>query len=271
MAFKTLLTHVAIDRGSAARLRMTANVANALAARVIGLGAQTPWPFDDSATGSARRGEDLIRSTRADIAGAEVMFRAACAQAGCAADWRSEVAFPVQAMIRHARVADMILAYRKVSDDEFAYVSPDDLLMEAGAPVLFMPAREVEFKTDTILFAWKNTRETRRALSLSLPLLQLAKRVLVAAVCRESDLDVTEQELGDVAQRLRDHGIDASTLAEVAAHGAAGRRLSSIARAEQSDLIVAGGFGQSRMREWILGGVTRELMADASRYVLLCH
>ena len=271
MTFKTLLTHVTVDRGCAARLRMTASVANALSVRVVGLGAQAPWPFEDSSAGSDRRAEDIIQSTRAEVAAGEDMFRAACAKAGRPADWRSEIAFPTWALVRHARVADLILAYRATKDNEFTYVRPDDLLMEAGIPVLFMPTREVAFRTDVVLFAWKNTREARRALSLSLPLLKLAKRVLVASVCQERELGATEHELRDVALRLQGHGVNAFTLAEVDAPGAAGRRLLKIAQADQSDLIVAGGFGHSRAREWMLGGVTRDLIADARRYVLLCH
>ena len=53
--------------------------------------------------------------------------------------------------------------------------------------------------------------------------------------------------------------------------GAAGRKLLRIAQTDQSDLIVAGGFGHSRMREWALGGVTHDLIADARQYVLLSH
>ncbi|MGA0603134.1 universal stress protein [Caulobacter sp. KR2-114] len=271
MPYKTLLTHVTMDRGCAARLRSTFGVAHALGARVIGVGAQAPWPFDSAAEGGGGDYERIVQSTRADIQAAQDVFREAAALAGCAAEWRAEIARPNDVMARQARAADVILAYRRLSSDASTYVMPDDLLMEAGIPVLFLPLREREFKVETVLFAWKNTRETRRALALSLPLLEKTRRVLLAAVCREHELERVEQELADVAGRLQDHGIAAATLAEVDSPGAAGQKLLRIARTDRSDLIVAGGFGHSRMREWVLGGVTQDLIADGEHYVLMTH
>ena len=271
MPYKTLVTHVTMDRGCAARLRMTIGVARALSVQAIGVGAQAPWPFDSAVEGGGPDYQQIVRSTRADLAAAESMFQDTCAKAGLAARWRSEVAYPNDAMARQARLADLILAYRRISGDASTYVMPDNLLMEAGTPVLFMPTREREFKAETVLFAWKNTREARRALALSLPLLAKTKRVLVAAVCKDRDLETVERELGDIAQRLQGHGINAATLAEVDSPGAAGRKLLRIAQTDQSDLIVAGGFGHSRMREWVLGGVTHDLIADGRQYVLLSH
>lgn len=271
MSYRTLMTHVTIDRGCAARLRMTLSVARALSVQAIGVGAQAPWPFDSEGDGRGADYELLVRSARADIAAAEGVFRDACSKAGVAADWRSEVAYPNAVLTRQARLADVILAYRRVSDDASAYVMPDNLLMEAGIPVLFMPSREREFKAETVLLAWKNTREARRALALSLPLLEKTKRVLVAAICRDRELETVERELGDIAQRLQGRGINAATLAEVGSPGAAGSKLLRIAQADHSDLIVAGGFGHSRMREWVLGGVTDDLISDGRHYVLLSH
>jgi nucleotide-binding universal stress UspA family protein len=272
MSYRTLLTHVVVDRGCTARLRMSVSVARALSVQAIGLGAQAPWPFEREDGRGGAAFERLVQSARADIATAETLFRDCFAKAGVVADWRCDVAYPNDAMTRHARAADIILAYRRVGGgDSSAFVVPDNLLMEAGVPVLFMPRREVEFKADAALFAWKNTREARRALSLGLPLLKLAKRVLVAAVCPHAELETVERELGDVVRRLQGHGVNASSLAEVDAPGAVGRRLLRIAQGDQIDLIVAGGFGHSRLREWVLGGVTRELLEDPRRYVLLSH
>jgi len=271
MAYRTLLTHVTMDRGCAARLRMTIGVARALSVQAIGMGAQAPWPFDRAGEGRGSDYDQLVEAARTDIAAAEGVFQDTCSKAGIAASWRSEVAYPNDAMTRHARVADLFLAYRRISGDATAYVMPDSLLMEAGTPVLFMPTREREFKADRVVFAWKNTREARRALALSLPLLVKAKRVLVAAVCRDRELEAVERELSDVAQRMQGHGISATTLAEVDSPGAAGRKLLRIAQADQSDLIVSGGFGHSRMREWVMGGVTHDLIADGRQYVLLIH
>jgi len=74
-----------------------------------------------------------------------------------------------------------------------------------------------------------------------------------------------------VTTRLARHQVNATTLADVDRPGAAGECLRRIAQADKSDLIVAGAYGHSRLRERILGGVTRDLIGDAGRYVFLSH
>jgi nucleotide-binding universal stress UspA family protein len=269
MAYKALITHVVADRGCDSRLRMTASVARALAAEVVGVGARALWPY---ASGDGGRGphERALWAARESIAAAEGLFRAGFSGLGLATGWRAEVGCPDDVLPKYARIADLVVGYPTRGDiDRSQYVSPDALVMEAGLPVLLAPAKETDFQVDAILLAWKNTREARRAISMTLALLMKAKRVLVAAVCRNSEIGTVEQELADVAQRLERHGVKVTTLAEVGAPGSAGRKLLRIAETDHSDLIVAGAYGHSRLREWVLGGVTRDLIADGRRYVLL--
>ncbi|HWA61270.1 MAG TPA: universal stress protein [Caulobacteraceae bacterium] len=270
MSFKTILTHVVADGGGEARLRMAASVAGAFSAKVIGVGATAPWPFQDEKGGSGPEFERLVGTARRDIAEAQRAFAAGLT--GVSTEWRAEIGYPADVLTRQTAAADMVVAYRIRGGPEAAiYAPPDLLVMEAGLPVLLMPAKETPFAAETITLAWKNTREARRAITAALPLLTAARRVLVAAVCSDEDLARTERELRDVAARLAGHGISASTLAEVDASGAAGRRLARIAHTDGADLIVAGGYGHSRLREWILGGVTRDLIADGERWALLVH
>jgi nucleotide-binding universal stress UspA family protein len=272
MTYRSLLTHVVADRGCAARIRMTASVARAFSSEVIGLGAQAPWPYSDAGGGRGPQFQTLVQTALDDIASAERAFRAGLADPAIKTAWRSEIGYPNVALTRHARAADLVLAYRVTSSADLSlYAEPDSLVMEAGLPVLLMPARESEFKGEAVLVAWKNTREGRRAIGAALPALIRAKRVLVAAVCQADEIDAVERELSDVSQRLARHGVNATTLAEVDAPGAAGRKLLRIAQTVESDLIVAGAYGHSRLREWALGGVTRDLLADGRRYVLLSH
>jgi nucleotide-binding universal stress UspA family protein len=279
MSYKALLTHVVDDRGCASRLRMTTSVARVLNTEVIGLGAQAPWPFSNPSDGHGRDFNRLVQNSRDAIARAEAVFRENLRESQVSLSWRAEVAYPDTALANAACAADLVLAYRTTGYayratgdiDASLYAAPDSVVMEAGLPVLLMPAKESEFKADTILLAWKNTRESRRAITANLPLLARAKRVLVAAVCHRDAIETVEKELADVSGRLARHGVNAATLAEVDAPGAAGRRLLRIAQTDQSDLIVAGGYGHSRLREWILGGVTRDLIDDGRRYILLTH
>lgn len=271
MSYPTLLTHVVADPGCQSRLAMTASVARVLGAEVVGLGAQAPWPYPtDDGRGAAF--EQIAQATRAEVDAAAALFREAFGQASPASAWRSELGYPDQVVPAHARCADLVVAYPIVGYvDASVYARPDLLVMECGLPMLLMPRQERPFAADRILLAWKNTRETRRAISVALPLLKQSGRVMIAAVCGEDEIASVEAELSDVAARLARHGIMAATLAEVESPGAAGRKLLRIADSDNSDLIVAGAYGHSRLREWVLGGVTRDLLADGGRYVWLSH
>jgi nucleotide-binding universal stress UspA family protein len=271
MPFKALLTHVADDRSCASRLRMTAGVARVLGAEIIGLGARAPWPYATNG-GRGDAFEAILEDARRSLETARRQFQDQLGDPAIAKSWRSEVGYPDDVMASHARAADLILSYPTRGEvDRTLYATPDTLVMETGLPVLLMPSKEAQFRADTILLAWKNTRESRRAISVTLPLLAGAKRVLVAAVCGAAEIGPVEQELADVVQRLARHGVNATSLAEAGAPGAAGGKLLRIAETDKSDLIVAGAYGHSRLREWVLGGVTRDLLADGRRFVLLSH
>jgi nucleotide-binding universal stress UspA family protein len=272
MSYRSLLTHVVADRGGDARLRMTASVARFFSSDVIGLGAQAPWPYSDAGGGRGPQFQTIVQTAREAVAAAEKAFSEGLAGQPIKTAWCAEIVYPNVALTRRACAADLVLAYRTSSGADLSvYADPDAVVMEAGLPVLLMPAKEVEFKCDAVLVAWKNTREGRRAIGAALPALTRAKRVLVAAVCQANEIETIERELADVTQRLARHGVSATTLAEVDAPGAAGAKLLRIARTEHSDLIVAGGYGHSRLREWVMGGVTRDFLADGRRFVLLCH
>lgn len=271
MAYKTVMTHVVDNSGCAARLRMAESVARVFSAEVIGVGAAAPWPYS-SAEGHGRDFEKLVQVAHDDITTAERSFHKGLTDPSIPTAWRSEVGYPNAVLAKHARAADLVVAYRTSGiGDTSMYAEPDQLLMEAGLPILLMPSEEAAFKADTVLVAWKNTRESRRAITVALPVLIAAKRVLVAAICSARELEAVEKELADLDRRLSRHGVNTATLAEVDTSGDAGRRLLEIAKTDASDLIVAGGYGHSRLREWVLGGVTRELITDGARYVLLSH
>ena len=273
MAFRTILTHVVDDRACPIRLQTTASVARALAADIIGLGAQGPWPFASAADGAGGRDfQRLVQMAREQVNRAEAIFKTRLIDPPLTRTWRGEVADPNAALAMHARAADLILAYRPPSGaDTSVYASPDALVMEAGLPVLLMPRQETEFRAETVLLAWKNTREGRRAISVAMPLLTAAKRVLVAAVCSAREIGPIEAELADVERRLGRNGVNVTTMLEVDAPGAAGRRLLNASRNVGADLIVSGGYGHSRVRECVLGGVTRDLIHDDRQFVFLTH
>ena len=92
----------------------------------------------------------------------------------------------------------------------------------------------------------------------------------VAEIAAEEDLPEARTDVADVVGWLKTHGVKAEPLA-VAAKGDDAAQLSVIAQDQKADLVVAGAYGHSRLREWILGGVTRELLLHTGRCSLLSH
>ena len=143
--------------------------------------------------------------------------------------------------------------------------------MEAGRPVFFVPPEVEWLKLNTVLVAWKDTREARRAVWDSLPLLQRAREVTVAEVVEgEEDPDAARNRVNDVAGWLARHGVTADIIVPEATENA-GEQLDLIAGDISADVVVAGAYGHTRLGEWLFGGVTRDLVSRSSRCSVLAH
>lgn len=270
MSFKTLLMHVACD-GTQPRLRMAADVADLFDARLIALGAAAPWPYLEAGDARTPDAQEIVERTRDRIEAMRAVVERSASLFPEGVEWRSEVTLPSRAVARLAHAADLVLAQRvSLSQDLSFYADPDAVVMEAGTPVLLLPEHEKPLRAETVLFGWKASREARRALGMALPMLRRADRVVIGSVCREQEAAEVEAQLTAVRSRLQRHGVAAEIRFVLADHDAA-ERLTELADAEGADLIACGGYAHSRLREWVLGGMTRHLIADKSRYVLLCH
>jgi nucleotide-binding universal stress UspA family protein len=118
--------------------------------------------------------------------------------------------------------------------------------------------------------AWKDTRESRRALADALPLLQRALEVVVLEVCPEQDMGCSAARVADVILGLRRHGVTARPQTAIK-QGSTADTIMAQADNMGAALIVAGGYGHSRFGEWVFGGVTRTLLEQERRFVLFSH
>jgi nucleotide-binding universal stress UspA family protein len=125
----------------------------------------------------------------------------------------------------------------------------------------------------SVLVAWKDTAEARRAAADSLPLLQKAKEVTVAEILEEGgDRHAATARVKDVTAWLSRHGVTAAwRVSENNESGDTTDRLDDIAGEVGAGLIVAGAYGHSRFRELVLGGMTEHLLTRSTRCVLLSH
>ena len=205
---------------------------------------------------------------------AEAKFRRAGASVRQGADWRSAVGFPVAEIAAEARSADLIVTSRRVRDETSneSVAAPGALVLQAGRPVLFTPAETDKLQLQNIAVAWKDTRESRRAVADALPLLKRATSVVLAEVCYHEDAATVQIRLDNVVEYLLRHGVHASAtvcVEEKDVHAA--DQFLAFADQHKADLIVAGAYGHSRFEERLFGGFTRALLAQTSRAVMLSH
>jgi len=192
---------------------------------------------------------------------------------GVRSGWITSDDLPTLAMARAARSADLlIVGGAPAKTDPYSEVDQGELVVTAGRPVLVVPAIGGVLNPRRVLIAWKDGRESRRAVADALPFLLKAESILIVTLCAKGELDQRRREAEDVAGWLGRHGAAPALVqaAEVPTD-LIDTEILARAQAAKADLIVAGGYGHSRAAEWILGGVTRSLLQRPPQFVFLSH
>lgn len=275
MSYAALMVHLDLESSNDARLKIAGDLAERFDAKLIGIAAacSTPPSYAASFIPGDLIAADMTH-VRKQMAETEARFREAVGKRVAQIEWRQSNSMPNEFVAREARAADLVIAGAKRSGeivDPLRMLDTSDLVMEAGRPVLVVPPEADGLKAERILVGWKDTRELRRAVLDALPLLKRAEQVLVAEVVEEAGAEkVAERGVGDVVHWLVAHGVVAVGKA-VSAGGDAARKLAELASQERTDLVVAGAYGHSRWREWVMGGVTRDLVQHSDRCAFLAH
>ncbi len=163
--------------------------------------------------------------------------------------------------------ADLIVVSRRTETEAAGRSSLEAALLETGRPLL-IPSSDAPLpaKGGTVAIGWKATPQAARAVSAAMPFLTRAKQVIVMTVGEETCDDDAERLL----QNLARHGVQArSERLDAAGRDGAETLLSAAARRAQ--LLVMGGYGHSRLREWVFGGFTQRVLAAAPLPVLMAH
>jgi nucleotide-binding universal stress UspA family protein len=181
----------------------------------------------------------------------------------------------VPSLVQHAGVHDLVVlgqTDRSAPSATLDIAVAEQVLMHGGTATLVVPAvGRYERIGQNVMVAWNATRESARALHDAMPLLQRARLVHLTCLERESDLrHVTRLQINDARDWLVRHGVELHIHQEPV-RGDVGEAL--LLRAEDlgADLVVMGGYGHSRMAEFLLGGVTRRLLAQMTMPILLSH
>jgi len=180
--------------------------------------------------------------------------------------WRVAAGAETAALARNGRLSDLIVLPRHRGNSTTVHGPQfNAALFETGRPVLLLPETGDDLPVSRVAVAWDGSVQAARALAEALPLLAGADSV---TVLRVTD-DAQDAEAQEVAAYLADHGI-----AAVARRVAPAGSIADTLRAEVvagTELLVMGAYGHSRLRERVLGGVSRSLLASAPVPILLAH
>lgn len=276
----SLMVRVAAGAPNDALLKLTADLAGRLKMeRVIGISALQTIQIYGSPEMYVP--PELVNWDREQIdrelKAAEKEFRSALEGKVAAVEWRSTVVTYgsiADYMTDQMRAADLLVTGTQEGGallDRSRYVNVADLVLRAGRPVLVAASTQDKLDLRTVVVGWKDTREARRAVQDALPLLRVADRVVVVEIATE-DLADARTRTQDVAGWLTGHGV-AATARAVVATTSEGAQLRNIASDLELDagLVVGGAYGHARLREWVLGGVTRDFLLRPSRCSLVSH
>lgn len=275
MTYSTVMVHLDLDESNDARLHVAGDLAEQFDAKLIGIASCQPQP---SVYAEGAFAQTLVRQLEAEanekLRSLEQRFKTAYQNRIDNVEWRSAYAVPTDYVAREARAADLVVTGAdRVGglSDPLWRLDPSELVMKLGRPMMVVPPEADRLKLASVVVGWKDTREARRAIVDALPLLQRAKEVTVVEIIEDDgDRAAAGCHVADVSAWLGRHQVDACHM--VPNHrGDAVEQLVRHASDIEADLIVAGAYGHTRLREWIFGGVTRDLITKSDRCALLSH
>jgi nucleotide-binding universal stress UspA family protein len=272
MDYKTVMVSLALDRPNDACLSVAGDLAERFGARVIGIAAsdlKPPLYFADGGYAQTLLDEEAAAVQRR-LSELETEFRASIEKRANSVEWRSTRALPVPYVLQQARAADVLVVGARSESivDPCAAADPSDLVMQAGRPIIVVPPTVQWLDLRSVLVAWKDVKEARRAVFDALPILAAAKEVTIAEIPEAGVRTDAVSHVEDVASWLHSHGILATTIVPES-NAAAPGQLDRIAADVGAGAVIAGAYGHSRLHEWILSGVTRHLATESRRCAFL--
>ena len=272
-AFAALMVHFDAGPSSHRRLRLAADLAIRFDATLIGICGRSylpPFLADGDTVGAERRNGEQQEMTRALVEIGK-KFHAATKHV-THVEWRGIPDDATNLVAREARVADLVIVGRRQEPENPYYsLDPGITILRAGRPVLVVPEGIDSLDLHRIVVAWKDTRESRRAVRDAIPLLKSAGQVIIVEICEHGTEAQSQQQLNDLRDYLLLHDVAVAEKAYLHTELPAVEELLRFAEDEKADLIVAGGYGHSRLGEWMFGGVTRGLLRESPMCCLLSH
>jgi nucleotide-binding universal stress UspA family protein len=283
MGIKTVLVNLNHETRVEALIAAAAAIARPSEAHVVGLYVMPPlfMPSDVILPMGSDFYEMQIAEHRAQATRIQTSFERLTKGEPYVAEWRvyGDVRAAYESIadgvIDQSRAADIIVVSQAVDGEVPPMITdiPERVAIESGRPVLVIPANwsACDYGRD-VAIAWNDSRESARAAFDALPLLERAKKVRLITVSEHATgSGANTIPAAEAAASLARHGLEV----EVETIGGDGRHSGSalLAKvvADGADMLVMGAYGHSRLREFVLGGVTRDVLRHMTVPVLMSH
>ena len=257
--------------------KFAVSVAEAFEAHALGVA----FAYEPIIPGSVMGGipPEFIESQRAEseknARAAIARFEQAAKLAGISFETRmldASIAGASDELARMGRRFDLAVVGQAERDKPMPEEVVDEgVLFEAGRPVIFVPFIQKDgLKLDRVMVCWDGSRAATRAIGDAMPFLEKAKRIEVVIVGSKPPKS-DEVPGADLGQHLARHGIKVDVKRITSPEIDVASTVLSYAADSSADLIVMGGYGHSRLREFVLGGVTRAILESMTVPVLMSH
>ena len=275
MTVKTILCHVEASERGKICLQTALELAGRYDAHLTGLSVKSPFYIPSFAAAQVPPDIYAAMSEEQDqrIAKAKSMFEEACRahsrQDRC--QWEEAEGDIAAAITEYGRFSDLIILGQEDEDkDSEAYQSvPDNVILASARPILVVPyIGTAPAVGKSILVAWDGSKEAARAVYDARPVLASAEKVTILTANSKGSEDVPG---ADIARYLAEHDIQATVQKTVSDGVSIGDLLLNEISEGGYDLAVLGGYGHLRLREMILGGVTRHMLQHMTIPVMFSH
>jgi nucleotide-binding universal stress UspA family protein len=277
VTIKTILVHVDTSPTSSARLAFAVELSKRFGAALIGIFILPSRELLELTTsGVALALAYNSAELECEVAAREREFREFLSDQHLDGEWRAARGLAAPCIARRARAADLVIIGQRDPEHPAILDAPEDVLLTCGRPVLVVPYTgrfdhigSFDHIGGHALVAWNGSREATLALHDALPLLAASRSVTVMTVSAGDDPDAEAKD--DLIAHVVRHGINAR--AERVSQGDLTPADATLSRVAElgADLVVMGAYGHSRLRETILGGMTRDMLQRMTTPVLMAH
>ena len=280
MSYKSILVHVDNSEQCRVRIELALSLASRFEAHLCALAFVRPFQLPASV--HTHFGPDLearqMAIAKEEAEQALAGFRKLAARAGMeSAEVRSVPGDPATAFGMHARYHDLAIIGQYEPSGGPGQVADGPVFQEMvvlgiGRPVLVVPyAGTFPRLGQRVVVAWDASREAARAVVDAMPFLRNAREVTVLLVNPEKNGRHGAEPGADIALMLARHGVKVNVVSDHAKDIDIGTFMLSRLVDLDADLLVMGAYGHSRLRELVIGGVTRTMFESMTVPVLMSH